>query len=116
MQPLRLKKFIVLTLAATMLTACGGGFNSSVPSGTLAGIGREVQRKNKYAAQRIAAAPYVFKINRFVDKRLPEALSTYADSAVLHTYNPDRLPGNAAGYIRSIMVTALAGRTLALLR
>ncbi len=96
-------RFFIPTMLAIALGGCFGEYRDNMAPATLGSVSKaydvyvaEIEKKWKHEE-------IIFNFSNFVDRRVPSSMSTYKTGAVIHTYDSDVLPGQAPGYIRSVM-------------
>ena len=95
---------LVLPLIASMgLTACFGEYRHDLIAANSSTFFKGYEERDEQMREALAGTDIVFDMTRFTDRRVPEAYSTYEPNIVIHTYDPDRLPGNAPAFIRAVM-------------
>jgi len=99
--------FVLPLLASVTLAGCWGEYNHRLVPAGLSSYAASYEKRAEDMQKAIATTNISFDLSRFVDRRIPAAYSTFEPNVVLHTYDPDRLPGNAPGFIRSVMAEAL---------
>jgi hypothetical protein len=99
----------ILPLVASMgLTACFGEYRHNLIPANVSTFSKAYEERADDMREALSETQIVFDLSRFVDRRVPEAYSTYAPHIVLHTYDPDTLPGTAPAFIRAVMDETLA--------
>ena len=94
---------VVSMVASIGLTACFGEYRHDLIPANASTFMKAYDERAEDMREVLKGTNIVFDLSRFVDRRVPEAFSTFESHMVLHTYNPDRLPGNAPAFIRAVM-------------
>lgn len=99
--------FLVLPLLVSAVVAGCGEYRHDLMPAKLSSYSDAYEKRAADMRDAMEKGNLVFRIARFVDRRVPEAYSDYEPHIVMHTYDPDKLPGNAAGYVRSVMTESM---------
>jgi|TARA_Y100000782_G_scaffold41136_1_gene45610 hypothetical protein len=95
--------YIVPVIASIGLTACFGEYRHDLIPANASTFFHAYEERSEDMREALKGTDVVFNMGRFVDHRIPEAHSSYEPHIVLHTYNPDRLPGSAPAFVRSVI-------------
>ena len=99
--------FTVLALAVTALglAGCFGSYRGDIISSTPKSLYKKMQAKELNEA--LEESPLRFKVTFVADAMVPGAGDFYQTNIVQHSYEADRLPGNATGFVRGKLSEAL---------
>lgn len=95
--------YVVPIIASIGLTACFGEYRYDLVPANASTFVKAYEERAEDMREVLEGTNIVFDLGRFVDRRSPQSYSTFEPNIVLHTYNPDRLPGSAPAFVRAVM-------------
>ena len=95
--------FLLPIMAAAGLSGCFGEYRHDLIPANISTFSKAYEERAEDMREALKDTNILFDLSRFVDRRSPESYSTYEPNIVMYTYDPDRLPGTAPAFVRSVM-------------
>ena len=96
---------LALAVLALGLVGCFGSYRGDIVSSTPKSLYKKMQAKELNEA--LEASPLRFKVTFVADAMVPGDDDFYQTNIVQHSYEAERLPGNATGFVRGKLSEAL---------